>query len=83
MFLHLHGTWNKQKWTPVGIGRILVGMGKNLVTIRSCKLVANRLNPALWHVLFGPNSVFQKLELIANILKCGTFHIKIQISVFP
>ena len=49
-----------------GVGRILVGMGKNLVTVRSCKLATDRLSAALRHVLFHPNSVFQNFELVAN-----------------
>lgn len=62
-----------------GVERIWVGVGKNLVTVRSCKLVANRLNPALGQVSFGLNSVFHKFELVANLLKSGRFPIKIHI----
>lgn len=53
-----------------------MGMGKNLLTIRSRKLAADRLNAALRHVLFGPNSVFQTFEFAANLLKSGRFPIK-------
>lgn len=65
-----------------GVGRILVGVGKNLVSIRICKLAADRLNPALRHVFFGQNSVFKKSELVANLLKSRRFNITIQISGF-
>lgn len=63
-----------------GVGSTLVGVGQNLGIIRSCKLTADRLNPALRHVFFGSNSVFQKSELLANLLKCERFHMKVHIS---
>lgn len=44
------------------------------------KLQTDRLNPALRHVFFGSNSVFQKSELLANLLKCERFHMKVHIS---
>lgn len=65
-----------------GWSRKDLGGCKNLVSIRSCELAADRLNPALRRVLFGQNSVFKKSELVANVLKSGRFHITIQISGF-
>lgn len=70
MFPHIHGNCNKEKGTMARAG-LWVGVGKNLVTIRSRKVAADRLNPALRRVWVGPNSVFQSFELIANLFKSG------------
>lgn len=47
-FPRICGNWNQEKL--VGEGRILVGIRKDLVVIKSCKLAANRLSLALRQV---------------------------------